>query len=329
MQIIKKIKSIPKHIIEIIQDLYLNFKNFSKESVEKSKNLVETNYNLGLYHLEQGNLFDAKLRFNIIHIIFGPYKDSQYLLARAYMYSAQFKEAKELLKKIADSNNLAKFRLDLIDKKPITSIPTKIIEEDFDSFAASHDEYCSDLGYKASESIVNEILNLIEHLDLKNTTLLEIGCATGYCGVLIRKFFSSNVVDAIDISKNMVKIAKERVDEESTKCIYNNVFQADFMEYSGYKRIYDVVYASCSLHYSNDIAKSLKVIKKILAPSGYLVFIVETSDGNDHFNYQNCNFIYSKKEIEDIAKKAGYSEITIKTCEIQNDIQGIACILKN
>jgi len=33
---------------------------------EKSKNLVETNYKLGISHLEKGNLNDARLRFFIM-----------------------------------------------------------------------------------------------------------------------------------------------------------------------------------------------------------------------------------------------------------------------
>lgn len=67
---------------------------------EKCNNLLETNYKLGLKHLENGNLREATFRFRFIKKFWPQHLDSQYQLAYCLALSNKKREAKEILEKI-------------------------------------------------------------------------------------------------------------------------------------------------------------------------------------------------------------------------------------
>ncbi|MDD2840048.1 MAG: hypothetical protein PHY80_02870 [Rickettsiales bacterium] len=58
-----------------------DFQNFVNDSKEKFKNLYQTNYQTGMYHLEHGNLWDATLRFKIIKRFWPNKLEAQYQYA--------------------------------------------------------------------------------------------------------------------------------------------------------------------------------------------------------------------------------------------------------
>jgi tetratricopeptide (TPR) repeat protein len=87
---------------------------------EKFKNLRETNYDLGLKHLENGRLVDAILRFRIIKIIWPEFLDAHYQLAYCLALKNKFKPAEiileKLLEKDPDNNYGARELLNHIEK---------------------------------------------------------------------------------------------------------------------------------------------------------------------------------------------------------------------
>ena len=64
---------------------------------EKSKNLLETNYSLGLKHLEKGNLADATFRFKFIKKFWPHHYESHYQLAYCYFLQNRFARSKKIL----------------------------------------------------------------------------------------------------------------------------------------------------------------------------------------------------------------------------------------
>lgn len=66
----------------------------------KSKNLLETNYNLGLKHLEKGNLSDAIFRFKFIKKFWPHHLDAHYQLAYCYFLKKNFPQSQQLLKEL-------------------------------------------------------------------------------------------------------------------------------------------------------------------------------------------------------------------------------------
>lgn len=63
----------------------------------KMSNLLETNYNLGLKHLEKGNISDAIFRFRFIKKFWPECYDAHYQLAYALVLNKRPYEAKKIL----------------------------------------------------------------------------------------------------------------------------------------------------------------------------------------------------------------------------------------
>jgi outer membrane protein assembly factor BamD (BamD/ComL family) len=71
---------------------------------EKSKNLLEANYQLGLRHLEKGNLSDAIFRFRIIKKFWPNHYDAYLQLANCYILTKKYYRAKAALDELAKLN---------------------------------------------------------------------------------------------------------------------------------------------------------------------------------------------------------------------------------
>ncbi len=71
---------------------------------EKTKNLRQTNYDLGMKHLENGHIDEAIIRFKIIRKFWPDVVDAQYQLAYCLVLKEKFKEAKKVLDELLSKN---------------------------------------------------------------------------------------------------------------------------------------------------------------------------------------------------------------------------------
>ena len=71
---------------------------------EKTKNLRQTNYNLGIKHLENGHVDEAIIRFKIIRRFWPDVIDAQYQIAYCLVLKEKFKEAKKVLDELLNKN---------------------------------------------------------------------------------------------------------------------------------------------------------------------------------------------------------------------------------
>lgn len=82
-----------------INNIIKNIINEIKTIRNKSKNLLETNYQLGLSHIQKGNLNDAKLRFAIIIRFWPNFHEAYYQKAYVEMLLKKPFEAMETINK--------------------------------------------------------------------------------------------------------------------------------------------------------------------------------------------------------------------------------------
>ncbi|MFM7620127.1 MAG: tetratricopeptide repeat protein [Alphaproteobacteria bacterium] len=84
---------------------------------EKSKNLLQTNYHLGLKHLENGNIADATFRFKFIQKFWPHHFDTHYQLAYCYFLQNRFARSKKILEDLINLDPNSKDKAQqLIDK---------------------------------------------------------------------------------------------------------------------------------------------------------------------------------------------------------------------
>ncbi len=74
-------------------------------ALAKMKDLSNTNYELGLFHISKGNILDAKLRFKFTLKLKKDFTLAHYHLARCYLIESQFDKAKKELEKVIESDS--------------------------------------------------------------------------------------------------------------------------------------------------------------------------------------------------------------------------------
>ena len=79
------------------------------------------------------------------------------------------------------------------------------LEELYDDWADSYDEYLESLSYMAP-TIGAQLL--AEHLSNKNISILDVGCGTGLVGIQLAQH-GYGQIDGIDLSEGMLALAKE------------------------------------------------------------------------------------------------------------------------
>jgi len=146
--------------------------------------------------------------------------------------------------------------------------------------------------------------------------VLELGCGTGYFTKEIVK--TGAFVTAIDISPELLQIAKEEIKENNASFILENAYEMSFDANS-----FDSIVGSSVLHHL-EIEKAISEMFRVLKPGGPMYF-TEPNMMNPQIALQK-NIPALKRKLGDspdetaffrwslreLLKKTGYTEITIK-----------------
>ncbi len=89
-------------VTALSKNLYQKFLEEVEQIKIKLNNLLETNYKLGLSHIERGNISDAIFRFKFIKRFWPHCFDAYYQLAYAYVLYRKPYRAKEILKELIE-----------------------------------------------------------------------------------------------------------------------------------------------------------------------------------------------------------------------------------
>jgi len=140
---------------------------------------------------------------------------------------------------------------------------------------------------------IRDFSYIVELLSLEGTkhlSVLDLGCGSGWTSIFLAKLGCS--VTGVDISEEMITIAKENAKKENLKIKF---IVAD-VEKINFKNQFDRVLIYDGLHHCPDEKKVLKNIYKALKPEG-MILLVEPNKrhGRD-------------KNIQEISKKFGVLE---------------------
>jgi len=102
--IVQKIQNKAEMLAEFASNKFQETINEFGNIKEKMSNLLETNYNLGLKHLERGNISDAVFRFRFIKKFWPHCFDAHYQLAYSLFLNKRPFEAKKILIELLRKN---------------------------------------------------------------------------------------------------------------------------------------------------------------------------------------------------------------------------------
>ena len=153
--------------------------------------------------------------------------------------------------------------------------------------------------YNLHESFlrIRDFSYIVELLSLESTkhlSVLDLGCGSGWTSIFLAKLGCS--VTGVDISEEMIDIAKENAKKENNLPKGKIKFVAADIEKISFKNQFDRVLIYDGLHHCPDEKKVLKNIFKALKPGG-MVLVVEPNKrhGRD-------------KNVQEISKKFGVLE---------------------
>ncbi|NQY98091.1 MAG: class I SAM-dependent methyltransferase [Henriciella sp.] len=110
-------------------------------------------------------------------------------------------------------------------------------------------------------------LNLTREYFTPDSQVLEFGCGTGSTAILHAPFVKH--IDAIDVSSEMIRIAKDKLDPAG---IQNVTFRvADMDGFQAAPESYDAVLGLNILHLLDDRMAAMREVYQALKPGGYFV----------------------------------------------------------
>lgn len=311
----QKLLKLEKMIVGIPQQLKVMYKaaleHFKTASI-KIKDLSNTNYELGLFHIDKGNLRDAEMRFLFVLRLKKDFALAHYHLARCYLFNVKFDKAKkelEIALALDPSLEIAQYRLNLANQEiKNLSISVEATKEDYNALAYKYEKFMlEDLDYSAPELLSQAIASFIEHqnLDTQNLKCLDIGCGTGLAGGCLRSEVALKSLLGIDISSNMLNLAKTL--EINDKVTYTETREFDFHNLELLSDDFDIIISCMSLGYAKNITSVLSQLNKI-AHNGTIfgLVVLKSEKGDFSINYEYACMEFGELFLIDIFDKLGW-----------------------
>jgi len=152
------------------------------------------------------------------------------------------------------------------------------VETTFNSFASSFEAKLEALSYRAPTLVAA----MLEDSGLERSHCLDVldaGCGTGLCGVVVAPFARQLV--GVDISEGMLAHAKD-------KNVYQKLVKSELTEYlRDNSETFDLIVSSDTLVYFGDLKDIIVAFAKALRLNGLLVFTLEHAVGDrDDVDYR-------------------------------------------
>ncbi|MBN2040520.1 MAG: polysaccharide deacetylase family protein [Spirochaetes bacterium] len=160
---------------------------------------------------------------------------------------------------------------DLTGKEIMGKIPVKhvsTVQSYYNQYAFSYDEIQANSGVRKARNIEFQIVSSkLPDIIKQSDNVLELGSGTGMYTIPIAKICSK--LTAVDISCNMLKIAKNKIKSEKLTNVH--LISAD-IENCSFKEKYDVICSFSSFEYVKDIKGMIKLLSGYIKPGGLLYF---------------------------------------------------------
>ncbi|MCK4912702.1 MAG: malonyl-ACP O-methyltransferase BioC [Candidatus Omnitrophica bacterium] len=201
-----------------------------------------------------------------------------------------------------------------------------IIEENFSKHAWDYDQHSKVQNFCAS--------TLIERVKGKSfSKILDIGCGTGNYTKLLREKFSKAKIVAIDISSEMIKVAKKKLEDKEIEFIV-----ADAQEFR-LEEEFDLISSNASFQWFQDLKLDLIKYREALSAGGTILF--STFGPETFFQLHSClkeflnkpvaisasNFL-KRAEIERILKDI-FKEVSVREEIYNQEYDSLLELLEN
>lgn len=137
----------------------------------------------------------------------------------------------------------------------------KIIAKNFSRSAPFYDKYAN-----IQRQVAVDLLKGIK--EKRVSKILEIGCGTGNYTLLLKDKYKNSELKAIDISKEMIDVAREKLKGRGIEFIIADAEKKDLEE------SFDLITSNAALQWFADLENSLLKYKSLLNENGALSFSI-------------------------------------------------------
>ncbi len=314
------ISDISHHFIDLYEDMKILF----KESREKIKDLITTNFNLGIYHFKQGNITDAIFRFKLV-IYFRPTElMAYYYLAKCMIIKNNSEKAIDILKKSIESGYGSKesiYLLATLDRSQAHPeyIPLTIIENYFDNEALEFKKANTiEADHSNSKILFKICAEIIEKENKSIINIIDLGCGNGVSSLYFKEKFPSSNISGIDLSQEMINLSKKLKIQQIP--VFDDLTKTEMMDFlNTTSKKFDLITASNSLHYQKDLTSILNLARKALSDGGIMAFSIEKSDSAKvDLNNSMKNYCFDRSIIETSIGNAKFNQLHISEHQIND-----------
>ena len=140
----------------------------------------------------------------------------------------------------------------------------------FNRAADSYEKFSS-----LQDKISKNLFEKLECLNINPSNILDLGCGTGKNGAhLLNKFKKTTLVN-FDLSENMLELARKKATTSSINCLDKSTkfhVCGDMENLPFIDCLFDLVWSSSAIQWTDNLPIVLKHIKRILKPNGFFIF---------------------------------------------------------
>jgi predicted TPR repeat methyltransferase len=281
-------------------DIVKSWLAFYREALVKIKDLGDTNYKLGIYHLKNNNISDAILRFKLLLLFRFDEPKIYYYMAYCYMDKLDYQKGLKYLSLYKNSNDIefkeeAEYYERIGNKKDVDYIPNSIIASKFDQLSFNYDNSYNKDPLGSTQKAISEIILKITEASKKSDSeikLLDLGCGTGIIGAELKKRDLDIRITGVDLSSNMINKAKDKT--YNGKSVYATLKIDNIISFlKKQNTTYEIIVLSDVIGYCADLESLLIELIRIMTPNQSIVVVSCNEVGELNINKK---FIYKLEE---------------------------------
>lgn len=190
----------------------------------------------------------------------------------------------------------------------------------FDEFASSFDASLKSLDYAAPQLLSAALAERID-FGRGNLDVLDAGCGTGLCGLLLRS--SAKTLTGVDLSKGMLAKARARK-------VYDELAEQELCSFMRSRPAsFDLVNCADTLVYFGALDEALNAARVCLRPRGFFGFTVEAepADSPESFSiHAHGRYGHSAAYVSAVMRDSGFVAIERESVVLRKerglDVQG-------
>jgi predicted TPR repeat methyltransferase len=309
---------------------------FVDRFVHRFQNLAQTNYELGIAHVEKGNVTDAIWRFKFCLWLSPRHYLASYNLGCCLLKKGKIAEAKNAFLytlQLAPEYEEARYMLATVDPRALPpsqlphSMPLSLVYGHFETLAPTYNDGQVIVGYEGHSRLFQLVKKYLEQGRV-NYSVLDMGCGTGLCGPLFRSV--SDTITGVDISPSMLFFALEQRDANGRR-IYDTLVEKEIRAYlfDLEQPQFDMAVASNVFNYIGELNPVFEGCARAVLPGGLLAFSTEKASADGYQLIPGIGrFAHSENYVRDRGERHRFTLLEAESIPMYRDYTAVQYIFR-